>query len=166
MHDADEELMQALDADDGTRSPTEILAMVHRARFHGTGLVEDGWGCLWMDLCVCLPVPADRVTLARILHEKSFAKELFEALCARPPTADDCSNFLWAWGPHEGLPHFLDFSPGQRLEFFGLAPTSVLEAFVAADAACAASAVPLPDAVQTARAHIMAAVGNQLALRA
>ena len=47
MHDADEELMQALDADGGTRSPVDILAMVKRARLHGlgggrVGLLVDG----------------------------------------------------------------------------------------------------------------------------
>jgi hypothetical protein len=176
---------------EGTPSADLVLQAVRRGNLDDF-LPDDGWGCAWMELCALLPDPAARLEVAQAIAAKGLGPTLLSALGAGPRIREDieeaCAagftrtelrsstwtgNFMSVWGPTDaGLPHFLDFSPEQRLQFLALADRETLHNSLVA---WEADALLDPDfvvenprrgpleALQARRAYVLGAVRAALA---
>ena len=128
---------------EGRPSVDLVLHAVRRGDVHAF-FKEEGWGYAWMELCCLLPEPSTRLEVAGAFAARGLGHTLLRALCARPASARSefgeeaatgaevtkaelrattwTGHFMSVWMPTDvSIPHFLDFSPEQRLQFLRLA---------------------------------------------
>lgn len=126
---------------------TLLMAVRQAPRLEEIGASE-GWGCFWMDLCAVVSSSSTRLLMGQEIARRGFGHVLVDSLVPRPNVfhvgkdlsriqdrvVNWTSNFanVWCWRDPElvlratFLPHLLDFSDEDMVQFFKLGTMAAL----------------------------------------